>query len=114
RGREVAREVEVLGNLELKRRSPRVVCRKQAQREARQLGGNVRGAAQPCVTGGHPELLRDRDVRPGRRKAEMARSLLRIAREIGDRAVRLAPRSCRGGGVHRGREQWVDELDPSV
>jgi hypothetical protein len=44
----------------------------------------------------------------------MPRSLLRVAREAGDSAMRIAEPGRRSSGVHRRREERVDELDRPV
>ena len=104
----------MLGKLELELRSRRSVGGKQPQREPGQLRGGFRGAAHARVAGGRSELPHDRGVRPGRSECEMPRSLLRVAGEVGDSAVRLAEPGRRSGGVDRRREERMDELDPPV
>src|SRR6476646_5993658 len=106
--------MELLCKLELELQSLRSVRRKQPQREPGQFGCGVRGAAHARVAGGLLELLHDRGVRSGCGECEMPRPLLRVAREAGDRAMRLAEPGGRSGGVHSRREEWVDELDPPV
>ena len=85
-----------------------------AEREPGQLGGRVGGAAHARVAGRGLQLPYDSGVWPGRAEGEMPRSLLWVAREVGNSAMRLAEPDRGSCGVHRRREERVDELDPPV
>ena len=106
--------MELLGKLELELQPRRCVRGKQSQREPGQLGGRVGGAAHARVAGGRLELPNDPGVRPGRGECEMQRSLLRVAREVGDSAMSFAEPGRRSCGVDSRGEERVDELDPPV
>ncbi len=106
--------MELLGQLDLQLQPGGIVRRKQPQREPGQFCRGVRGAAHTRVPGGRLQLLHDSGVRPGRREREMPCPLLRVAREVGGGAMRLAEPGGRSGRVDRRREERMDKLDPSV
>ena len=111
---EVARQIEIAGEVEPQLDPGPAALGQQPQRELGQLGRCVRRSAQARGPGCSLHRLGNSLVATLAAEGQVTGALLGVPDRVRERSVRRAPAPDRHGRVDRRGEEWVDELDPLV